>query len=148
MGHAGEADLGVTHGGSGVAIHGTEIALAIDKQIAQAERLRHAHHGVVHRTVAVRVVFTDDVTNDTGRLLVRLVPVVAEFVHGEQDAPMHRLQTVAGVWQGAPHDDRHRVVEIRLAHLVLEVDVEEFASDFSHGFSGSEGLKNQAVMIP
>ena len=45
---------------------------------------------------------------------------------------MHRLQAVADVGQRAPDDDAHRIVEIRLAHLVFEIDVQNFARDFSH----------------
>ena len=76
--------------------------------------------------VAVRVVFTDDVADDARRLLVGPVPVVAELAHGVQHAPMHGLQTIAHVGQRAPDDDAHRVVEIRLAHLVFEIDRDDF----------------------
>ena len=44
----------------------------------------------------------------------------AELVHRVQDAPVDGLQAVAHVGQRAPDDDRHRVVEIRSAHLVFE----------------------------
>ena len=93
----GQTDLGITHGRGAVAVDRTEVALAIDQHVAQGEVLRHAHDGVVDSDVAVRVVFTDDVTDDTGRLLVRPVPVVVELVHREQDAAVHRLETIACV---------------------------------------------------
>ena len=48
---------------------------------------------------------------------------------------MNGLQAVAHVGQGAPDDDAHRVVEIRLPHLVFEIDVQNFARDFSHARS-------------
>src|SRR6202044_2260700 len=44
----------------------------------------------------------------------------AELVHRVEHATMHGLQTVAHVRQRATHDHRHRVVEVRGAHLVLE----------------------------
>ena len=44
----------------------------------------------------------------------------AELVHHVQDAAVDRLQAVAHVGQRAPDDDRHGVVEIRRAHLLLE----------------------------
>ena len=43
------ARFGVSVGRRRVAIDGAEVALAIDQRIAQRERLRHAHHRVVHR---------------------------------------------------------------------------------------------------
>ena len=85
VGQLGHADFGVTHGGRVVAVHGTEVALAVHQGIAQGEVLGHADDGVVHRRVTVGVVFTDDVTHHAGGFLVSLVPVIAQLVHGEQD---------------------------------------------------------------
>jgi hypothetical protein len=42
---------------------------------------------------------------------------------------VHRLQAVAHVRQRAPDDHAHGVVEIRLAHLVFEIDRENFRPD-------------------
>ena len=116
----------------GVAVHRAEVALAVDQQVAHRERLRHAHDGVVHRRVAVRVVLADHVADDARGLLVGLVPVVAELAHREQHAAVHGLQAVAHVGQRAAHDHAHRVIEVRLLHLVFEIDVQDFAGDFGH----------------
>ncbi len=42
-------------------------------------------------------------------------------MHAVEHAPVHRLQPVAHVRQGARDDDRHRVVEEARAHLLLEL---------------------------
>src|SRR5690606_32841395 len=86
VGQLGHAHFGVSHGCGAVAVHRTEVALTVYQQVAQRERLSHAHDGVVHSAVTVRVVFTDHVTDHTGGFLVRLVPVVAQLAHGEQYA--------------------------------------------------------------
>ena len=91
MGDFGEADLGVTHRRSVVAVDRAEVTLAVDQHVAQGEVLRHTDDGVVDRAVAVGVVLTDHVADDTGRLFIRTVPVVVEFVHGEQNAAVHGL---------------------------------------------------------
>ena len=91
MGNFGEADLGVTHRRSVVAVDRSEVTLAVDQHMAQREILGHPHDGVVDRAVTVGVVLTDHVTDDTGRLFVRAVPVVVEFVHGEQNTAVDRL---------------------------------------------------------
>jgi hypothetical protein len=59
------AHLGVAHRRRRVAVHRAEVALPVDQHVAHRERLRHAHDGVVDRRVAVRVVLTDDVADDT-----------------------------------------------------------------------------------
>ena len=64
--------------------------------------------------------------DDPGRLLVGPVPVVPELAHRIENAPVHRLQTVPYVGQGPPHDDAHRIVEVGLPKLLLDVDVTDF----------------------
>ncbi len=115
-------DSGVAHRRRGVAVDGAEIALPVDQRHAQAERLRHADHGVVDRRVAVRVVLAHHLADDAGGLAVRLVVGEAALVHAVQDAAVHRLQPVARVRQRPADDDRHGVVEVGAAHLLLEHD--------------------------
>ena len=126
------ARLGVTHRRGGVAVDRTEVALPVHQQVAQRERLRHAHQGVVHRLVAVRMVFADHVTDDARGLEVRLVAVRAELGHREQHAAVHRLEAVADVRERAPHDHAHGVIEVAAAHLVLEIDGDDFLGELGH----------------
>ena len=60
-----------------------------DQQRPHRKRLRHAHNRVVDGRIAMRMVFADDVTDDAGRLFVRLVVVVTELAHGEKYAPVY-----------------------------------------------------------
>ena len=100
--------------------------------MAQREILRHPHDGVIHRLVTVRVVFTNHVTDDTGRLFVRPVPVVVELVHGEQHAPVHRLEAVPGVRQRAAYDHAHGVIEVTAPHFLFQADGEGFFGKLGH----------------
>ena len=122
MGDFGHANFRVAHRRGGIAVDGTEVALAVDEGVTHGERLRHAHNGVVHRRVAVGVVLADHVADHAGGFFVGLVPVVVELVHGEQHAPVHGLEAVADIGQGAAHNDAHGVVEIGLLELVLNGD--------------------------
>jgi hypothetical protein len=85
------------------------------------EPLRQADHGVVDGGVAVGVILADDLADRPGRLLVGLVGEDARLVHGVEDAAVDRLQAVAHVGQGARRDDRHRVLDEGLAHLIAEL---------------------------
>src|SRR5690606_631786 len=84
------------------------------------------------RLVAVRMVLADHVTDDTRRLVIGLVAVRAEFVHGVQHAPVHRLQAIADVRQRAPHDHAHRVIQVAAPHFVVEVDRDDFLREIGH----------------
>src|SRR5690606_9782521 len=134
MGDLRHAHFGVSHRRGAVAIDGTEVALAVDQHVTQRERLRHAHDGVVHRGITVRVIFTDHVTDDTGRFLVRLVPVVAKLVHGKQDATVYRLEAVPYIRQCPADDYAHGVIEIGLFQFVFNIDRGDFFGEIRHVF--------------
>ena len=137
VGDLGQADFGVPHGGGVVAVHRAEVALAVHQHVAHGEVLRHANDGVVDRLVTVRVVFADDIAHDTGRLLVGPVPVVVELVHGEQHTPVHRLESVARIRQGAADDHAHRVIEVAPPHFLFKTDGQGFFGELGHeGRSG------------
>ncbi len=136
-GDAGEAGLGVAHGGGRVAVDGAEVSLAVYERVAEAEGLGETDHGVVDGGVAVGVVVTHDVADDLGGLGVLLVELEAHLLHAIEDAAVDGLEAVTDVWQGSANDDRHGVVEVGPAHLLFNVDgVEEgraSAKDVSSG---------------
>ena len=145
MGQARHAHLGVAHGRGAVAIDGAEVALAVDQHVTHGEVLGHAHDGVVDGTVTVGVVLTDDIAHHAGGLLVGLVPVVAELVHGEQHAPVHRLEAIAHIRQRPADDHAHRVIEVRLLEFVLDVDWQNLSGDVTHGSSNPLHCKRLAA---
>ena len=147
-GDARHAHLGVSHRRGHIAIDRAEIALAVDQQVAHGERLRHAYDGVVHGVVTVRVVLTDDIADDAGGFLVGFVVVVAEFAHGVEHPAVHGLQAVPHIRQRPPDDDAHRVIEVGLAHLVFEVDGNDFACEFTHSFEAVLQPKTRQKIVP
>ena len=124
-GDALHAALGVAHGRGRIAVDRAEVPLPVDQRIAQREWLRHAHERVVDGRVAVGMIDAHRLADDLGALGVFLVVLQAHLAHGVEHAAMHGLQSVAGVGQRAPDDHRHRVVEIRAAHLLFNVDGNE-----------------------
>ena len=122
-----EARFGVAHGRGGVAVDGTEVAVAVDERNAHGEVLREAHESVVDGGVAVRVILTHAVADGACRLDVRLVRRDAALVHRVEDAAMDGLEAIAHVGQCAGHDDGHRVLEERGAHLASEVGLGDLA---------------------
>ena len=116
-----EPGLGIPHGRRAVAVHGAEVALALHQHIAGVKILGQAHHGVVHGTVPVGMIFTKHVAHDTGGFAVRLVRRNAQLDHGIENAPVHGLQAVPHVRQGAADDDRHGVGNKGFFQLLLDV---------------------------
>ena len=121
LGHLLELGLGVTHGGRRVAVHRTEVALAPHQRVALVPPLAQTDHRVVHAGVAVRVVLTHHVTHDTGGFLGLTGIFDSHLVHSVEHAALHRLEAVPGIREGAGHDDGHRIVDVRGAHLVVDL---------------------------
>ncbi|GMA35738.1 hypothetical protein GCM10025876_19420 [Demequina litorisediminis] len=117
------ASLGVTVRGGRVVTGGTEVALARGEGVAQGPVLHHADEGVVDSRVTVRVVVTHHLADDAGALGERAVGTVAAVVHRVHDATVDGLQSVTDIGQCAPDDDGHGVVEVRLLHLHIEIDL-------------------------
>ncbi len=114
--------LGIAHGRRAVAVDAAEVALAVHQGMAHGEFLGHAHHGVVDGAIAVGVIFAQHFAHDAGALAVGGVGPQTHVVHGVQDAAMHRLQAVTRVRQRTSHDDAHGVIQVRAAHLLVDVD--------------------------
>ncbi len=114
--------FGVSHSGGLVAIHGTEVTLPLNQGEAHGEILRKAHHRIVNRAVAMRMIATHHVTDDAGRFAERLVGGIAVFIHRVDDAPVHRLQPIARIGQRARHNHAHGIVEIRPPHFLFDSD--------------------------
>ena len=117
-----EPTLGIPVGCGPIAINRAEIALAIDERVAHIEVLRHTHQGIVDCRVAMRVVFLDYLAHNARALYVALVRGDALLIHSVEDAPVHRFQSVADLGQRASDDHAHGVIEIRVAHLVFDID--------------------------
>ena len=92
---------------------------------------------VVDGGVAVRMVVAHHVADDLRGLGVLLVELEAHLLHAVEDAAMHGLEAVAGVGQGAADDDRHGVVEVGAAHLLLDVDGQKLQGSGAGGRTGA-----------
>jgi hypothetical protein len=74
--------------------------MAVDEWDPHRPWLSETHESVVYRLVTVRVVFLHGVTDSRHGLAVRLVGTLAAFEHRVQNAALHRLESVTGIWDG------------------------------------------------
>ena len=107
-----EPRFGVAHRRRAVAVARAEVADAVDQRIAQGKVLRHAHHRFIGRTVAVRMVFAENLADHARRLHRLGIGRQAHLFHRKQNPPLHRLLAVAHIGQRPPLDHAHRVFEI------------------------------------
>ncbi len=126
LGNFRKARFGVPHGRRRVAIDGAEVALSVDERVAHVEILREADERVVDRRVAVGMILAENFADDLGALAVGLCGGEPQLVHAEENAAVHGLQAVAHVGQGAPDDDAHGVIEIRLLHFRFDIDGSQY----------------------
>ena len=114
--------FGVPVGCRRISIDGAEVSLTENQRVAQRPVLGEADESVVDGEVAVRVVLAHDFADDAGAFARGADWVEAHLLHRVENAAMHGLESVANVGKRAADDDRHRVVEIRPAHLLFDVD--------------------------
>ncbi len=117
IGKPGHFGLGIAHGRGTVSVDTAEVPLPVDDGVAHREILRHAHERLVHGAVAVRVVLTQNVSDDEGALAELGGGFKAQLIHGVEDATVHGFQSVTGIRQRARDDDAHRVVQVTRLHL-------------------------------
>ena len=132
------ARLRVAHGRGRVAVDRAEVALAVDQRVAQREGLRHAHERRIDDRLAVRVVLARGVAGDVGALAILGARAQLEVVQRHEDAALRGLEPVAHVGQRARVDDAERVVQVRLAHLAL--DLAQLDAVPRHGHGRGQGL--------
>ena len=115
-----------------IAIHRTEVALPANQRIAHGKILRHAHQRLISGRVAVRVETSQHIAHHARAFHIRPVPDVVGFVHGIQHTPVHRLETVARIRQGAAYDHAHGVIQIAAPHFLFQANRQGFLGKFSH----------------
>ncbi len=89
--------------------------------------MSHSDQSVINSKIAMRVVFLKDFANDGGAFVVLRRWSHPLLVHSVDNSPLDRFQPIADVGQGAGDDDAHRVIEVRLLHLVGDGDGENFS---------------------
>jgi len=77
----------------------------------------------------MRVVTAHGVTHDACALAVRLVGSKAHLQHRVEDAALDRFEAVTDVRDGPGGDDRERVGEEALAHLVADGNVDHITGE-------------------
>ena len=88
------------------------------------------HERGINDRFTVRVIVAGSVAADFCAFAVAAIGREAKIVHGDEDAPLHRLQAVAHIRQRARDDHAHRIVQIRLAHLGFDIDRKQYGSVF------------------
>ncbi len=94
MGQLIHANFGISHGSGAITIKRPEITLPVDQRITHGKVLGHTNDCVIDGRIAMRMILTDNITDYTRRFFVGLIKGVAQFMHGKQDAPMDRFQSI------------------------------------------------------
>ena len=67
------------------------------------------------------MIFPQNLTNDTCRLLIRSVAQYAHVVHAVEHPPVNGFQSIPNVRQGPGNDHRHRIIDVGRLHFFLNV---------------------------
>ena len=129
-GDLGKSGFRITHGGSSVAVHASEVSVSVHQRITGGPFLCHVDQGTVNGAVSVGMIFTHGIADDTGAFSVRLVRPVVQLYHGIEHTPLHRLQAVPDIRKGSGGYDAHGIVYVRVFHCFFQVHVMDLIKDF------------------
>ena len=107
------------------AVHGTEVAVTVDKRISEGEVLCKSHKRVINGRVTVGVILTENLSDGVCALSERLIRGISGVVHGIDDTAVNRLQTISDVRQRSRGDYRHRVLYERRFHGLFKVNIQK-----------------------
>ena len=95
--HTAHSCFGITVRRSRVSVNVTEVSVSFYKSITQGKILRHSYHSAVNRTVSVRVVSTEHVTDCGCRFSERLIVSKIVLVHCVKNTSLSGLHSVSDV---------------------------------------------------
>ena len=121
LSHQLQSGFRITHGSSAVTVYRTEVTLSVHQSITHAPFLSHTHQRTVNRGITMRMILTEHFTDNTRAFLVRFVMGITQFFHSKQDTPVYRFKSVSYVRKRTCHNNRHRIVDVRIAHFILYV---------------------------
>ncbi len=116
----GHPGLGVSHRSRWVGVDTAKVALRVNERITHIPFLAHTHQRSVGGLVAVRMVVAAGIAGDFCAFDPPGAGREIQVVHGDQDPPLRRLQTVAHVRQRPADDHAHRVRQIAALELFLD----------------------------
>jgi len=122
----GHTRFGIAIGRRRIPIDIAEIALPVDERIARGEILREPDQRLVDRLVAMRMERAHHVADDLRAFLERRAGIEPENLHAVEDAPMDRLQPVAGIGKGPAGDRRKGIGKVTFFERIAKID--EFGS--------------------
>src|SRR3989344_3601937 len=91
LGNLSQPRFGIAIGGGRIAVNGAEVALSVNERVAERKILRHANQGVVNGSVAMRMVFSQRVTDDIGAFSEFSAMSQAIFPHRPKNAALDGL---------------------------------------------------------
>ncbi len=124
-GRGGHARLCVAHRRGRVALDRAEVALLVDEHVARLPVLPEVHERRIDDGLAVRVVVAARVAADLGALDLLPARRQLEVVHRNEHAALRGLEAVAHIGQRTIHDRAHRVGEVALVQLAIDVEIDD-----------------------
>jgi hypothetical protein len=93
------------------------------------------------------MVLAHHIADDSCALARGAIGLKSHLLHGVENAAVDGLESVADIGESAADDDGHGIVEIRLAHLVFNVDGLDVEGAGTAGVAWRWGQRELWVLI-
>jgi len=109
-----QASFGIPHRSGRQAGDRAKVSLFIDQHVPQVPFLGHADQRRIDHAFAVRMIVAAGIAGDLGAFDPTRSRTEVQVVHGHENAPLRRLQTVPHVGQRAADNHAHGVRQVAL----------------------------------
>ncbi len=120
----GHPRFGVPHRRRRIAFDRAEVALLVDEQVAGLPPLPEVDERGIDDALAVRVVVARGVAGDLRALDVLAPRRQVEVVHRDEDSSLRGLESVTDVGQRPVHDRAHRVGQVAVVELAIDLEID------------------------
>ena len=96
--------------------------MSVYQTISHRPWLRHINKCSVNGTIAMRMIFTHRIADDTCTFSMWFIRTVIQFYHGKQNTSLYRLHTISYIRKRTCCDYTHRIINIRCFHRLFQIN--------------------------
>ena len=83
--------FGITHGSGAVTVHRTEVTMTVNEHVAVTPPLCHPNHRFINGRITMWVIFTHNITGNTGRFFMCFIRCHTQLIHTIKNTAMYRF---------------------------------------------------------
>ena len=111
--------FGITVSCRRVTGNSTKVTLRSYSCIPLSKILTKAHKGIVNRGITMRMIMTQNFTDNSSTFFWLATARKIKFIHSVHNSPVNRFKPIPNIRQGTLNNYRHRIIDISLLNFIF-----------------------------